>query len=128
MDGSSRVSQHANFVSRLTLLEFLMRLLKASAERHLLVPALGRAMGRHASALRTSDHGLQQFQPMAEGGRLGSTDGRDHSSMPRATDARQALGRIRVARELDQQIAIHGKPKMIVSDNGTDFTSNAMLG
>ena len=33
----------------------------------------------------------------------------------------------RVARELDRLIAEHGKPKMIVSDNGTEFTSNAIL-
>lgn len=33
----------------------------------------------------------------------------------------------RVARELDQIIAGRGKPKMIVSDNGTEFTSNAIL-
>jgi putative transposase len=33
----------------------------------------------------------------------------------------------RVARELDQIIARRGKPKMIVSDNGTEFTSNAIL-
>ena len=33
----------------------------------------------------------------------------------------------RVARELDQAIAARGKPKMIVSDNGSEFTSNAVL-
>jgi putative transposase len=33
----------------------------------------------------------------------------------------------RVARELDAIIAQRGKPGMIVSDNGTEFTSNAML-
>jgi len=33
----------------------------------------------------------------------------------------------RVAREVDQIIAQRGKPKMIVSDNGTEFTSNAIL-
>lgn len=33
----------------------------------------------------------------------------------------------RVARELDRLIAERGKPKMIVSDNGTEFTSNAIL-
>lgn len=33
----------------------------------------------------------------------------------------------RVARELDRIIAQRGKPKMIVSDNGTEFTSNAIL-
>ncbi len=33
----------------------------------------------------------------------------------------------RVARELDRLIALRGKPKMIVSDNGTELTSNAIL-
>ena len=33
-----------------------------------------------------------------------------------------------VARELDHLIALRGKPKMIVSDNGTELTSNAILG
>ncbi len=33
----------------------------------------------------------------------------------------------RVARELTSLIAIRGKPGMIVSDNGTEFTSNAIL-
>ena len=34
----------------------------------------------------------------------------------------------RVARELTALIEQRGKPGMIVSDNGTEFTSNAMLG
>jgi putative transposase len=34
----------------------------------------------------------------------------------------------RVARELTMLIGTRGKPRMIVSDNGTEFTSNAMLG
>jgi putative transposase len=34
----------------------------------------------------------------------------------------------RVARELDAIIARCGKPGLIVSDHGTEFTSNAMLG
>ena len=33
----------------------------------------------------------------------------------------------RVARELQQIIAQRGSPKMIVGDNGTEFTSNAIL-
>ena len=32
-----------------------------------------------------------------------------------------------MARERDRMIAERGKPAMIVSDNGTEFTSNAML-
>ena len=34
----------------------------------------------------------------------------------------------RVARELTTIISVRGKPQMIVSDNGTEFTSNTMLG
>jgi putative transposase len=34
----------------------------------------------------------------------------------------------RIARELTMLIGLRGKPQMIVSDNGTEFTSNAMLG
>jgi len=34
----------------------------------------------------------------------------------------------RVARELTALIEVRGKPRMIVSDNGTEFTSNAILG
>ena len=34
----------------------------------------------------------------------------------------------RVVRELDRIIADRGKPKMVISDNGTEFTSNAILG
>jgi transposase InsO family protein len=34
----------------------------------------------------------------------------------------------RVARELTMLISLRGKPAMIVSDNGTEFTSNAILG
>ena len=33
----------------------------------------------------------------------------------------------RVVRELDRLISERGKPRMIVSDNGTEFTSNAIL-
>jgi putative transposase len=38
-----------------------------------------------------------------------------------------SLSGLRVARELDQLIAARGKPKMIVSDNGSELTSNAIL-
>ena len=33
----------------------------------------------------------------------------------------------RVVRELGDLIAERGRPKMILSDNGTEFTSNAVL-
>jgi len=38
-----------------------------------------------------------------------------------------SISGIRVARELDQLLADRGKAKMIVSDNGTELTSNAIL-
>jgi putative transposase len=38
-----------------------------------------------------------------------------------------SLSGLRVARELDRLIADRGAPKMIVSDNGTELTSNAIL-
>lgn len=38
-----------------------------------------------------------------------------------------SLSGVRVARELDRLIAERGKPRMIVSDNGSEFTSNAIL-
>ena len=38
-----------------------------------------------------------------------------------------SLSGVRVARELSTLIARHGKPGMIVSDNGTEFTSKAVL-
>ena len=38
-----------------------------------------------------------------------------------------SISRRRVARELTTIIAARGKPGMIVSDNGTEFTCNAML-
>ena len=38
-----------------------------------------------------------------------------------------SLSGVRVARELDRIVRERGRPCMIVSDNGTEFTSNAML-
>jgi putative transposase len=38
-----------------------------------------------------------------------------------------SISGIRVARELDRVLADRGKPKMVVSDNGTELTSNAIL-
>ncbi|MBY5444493.1 IS3 family transposase [Rhizobium leguminosarum] len=38
-----------------------------------------------------------------------------------------SLSGLRVARELDQIIKERGKPRMIVSDNGSEFSSNAIL-
>ena len=38
-----------------------------------------------------------------------------------------SLSRMRVAWELDQIIAARGRPMTIVSDNGTELTSNAIL-
>jgi putative transposase len=38
-----------------------------------------------------------------------------------------SISGMRVARELDRLLVERGKPKTIVSDNGTEFTSNAIL-
>jgi putative transposase len=38
-----------------------------------------------------------------------------------------SLSGVRVARELDRLLAVRGRPKMIVSDNGSELTSNAIL-
>ena len=45
-----------------------------------------------------------------------------------AAVADTSLSGTRVARELDCLIAFRGKPAMRVSDNGTELTSNAILG
>ena len=39
-----------------------------------------------------------------------------------------SLSGARVVRELNAIIAVRGRPAMIVSDNGTEFTSRAILG
>src|SRR5246127_862184 len=44
-----------------------------------------------------------------------------------AAVADTSLSGLRVARELDLLIARRGRPKSIVSDNGTELTSNAIL-
>src|SRR5437867_13006643 len=38
-----------------------------------------------------------------------------------------SLSGVRVARELDRLMIERGKPKMVVSDNGSELTSNAIL-
>lgn len=43
------------------------------------------------------------------------------------TGANFSLSGNRGARELDRLIALHGKPKAIGSDNGTELTRNAIL-
>lgn len=40
---------------------------------------------------------------------------------------RRCLAATRVARELDRLMIERGKPKTVVSDNGSEFTSNAIL-
>ncbi len=64
------------------------------------------------------------------------TDGRRFRVLTAADDctreclalvADTSLSGLRVARELETLIAGRGRPKMIVSDNGTEFTSNAIL-
>ena len=38
-----------------------------------------------------------------------------------------SLAGVRVARELDRIVELRGRPRMLVSDNGTELTSNAIL-
>jgi putative transposase len=38
-----------------------------------------------------------------------------------------SLSGLRVGRELDRVVAVRGQPAMIISDNGTELTSHAML-
>ena len=51
----------------------------------------------------------------------------DYSRECLALVADTSLSGIRVVRELDALIAIRGRPEIIVSDNGTEFTSMAIL-
>jgi putative transposase len=51
----------------------------------------------------------------------------DHTRESIAMIADTSIGGHRVARELDAMIRLYGKPDAIVSDNGTEFTSRAML-
>ena len=44
-----------------------------------------------------------------------------------ATVVDNSISGIRVARELDRIMALRGAPRMVVSDNGTELTSNAIL-
>ena len=60
------------------------------------------------------------------------TDGRRPHILTAADEclalvADTSLSGSRVARELDRLIIERGKPKMVVSDNGTELTSNAIL-
>lgn len=51
----------------------------------------------------------------------------DYTRESLALVADTSISGIRVARELDRLIAVRGKPSVIVSDNGTELTSNAIL-
>ncbi len=51
----------------------------------------------------------------------------DHTRENLCLIADTSLSGLRVTRELDRIIADHGKPGTIVSDNGTEFTSMAIL-
>jgi putative transposase len=44
-----------------------------------------------------------------------------------ATEVDSSLPSARIVRVLDRLLAEHGRPAMIISDNGTELTSNAML-
>ena len=51
----------------------------------------------------------------------------DHTRECLALVADTSLGGRRVVRELDAVIALRGRPRTVVSDNGTEFTSMAIL-
>ena len=51
----------------------------------------------------------------------------DHSKQCLLALVDTSISGHRVARELDRLIDLHGKPKCIVADNGTEFTSMAMF-
>lgn len=51
----------------------------------------------------------------------------DYSREALATLPEFSISGLRLARELDRLIAIHGRPKTIVSDNGTEMTSHAIF-
>jgi len=63
------------------------------------------------------------------------TDGRRFRILTVVDDTRECLALVadtsvsgaRVARELDRLVAERGKPKMVVSDNGSELTSNSIL-
>ena len=44
-----------------------------------------------------------------------------------AAEVDTSLPSVRVARTLDRSVAERGKPEMVISDNGTELTCNAML-
>ena len=51
----------------------------------------------------------------------------DYSREYLALVADTSISGIRVARELDRIVAVRGRPGGIVSDNGTELTSTAIL-
>lgn len=51
----------------------------------------------------------------------------DHTRENLALIADTSLSSLRVTRELDQVITERGRPGTVVSDNGTEFTSMAIL-
>ena len=73
--------------------------------------------------------GLWILSPISSsaGGVSGSAVFDDCTRECLAAIADVSLSGLRVARELDILIATRGKPKSIVSDNGTELTSNAIL-
>ena len=51
----------------------------------------------------------------------------NYSRLALGTITDNSIGGVRVIRELEQIMKVRGKPKMIISDNGTEFTSNAVI-
>ena len=65
---------------------------------------------------------------MADGRRfriLAVVDDFSRECLARVVDT--SLSGVRVARELDRIVELRGRPRMLVSDNGTELTSNAIL-
>jgi putative transposase len=51
----------------------------------------------------------------------------NYSRLALGTITDNSIGGMRVVRELEQIMKERGKPKMIISDNGTEFTSNTVI-
>jgi putative transposase len=64
-------------------------------------------------------------QPLADAPSEGVIDDCTRECLALVADT--SLSGTRVARELDRLVIERGKPKMVVSDNGSELTSNAIL-
>lgn len=71
------------------------------------------------------DFGTDVFEPRRRFRILAVQDDCTRGSLALAADT--SLSGARVARELDRLVRLYGKPKSIVSDNGSELTSRAIL-